>query len=117
MLIRSTPTDYRGTRFRSLLERDWASAFTWAGLDWVYEPIVFFRERRRYTPDFQIGPRAVFVETKGDPTLLNRNIYLCNHPLIFILGSPRAYQVLLFLPGSRGARCASWEDAYERAST
>lgn len=61
MVVRSIPTDYGGTRFRSRLEARWAALFDRAGWRWSYEPNDF----DGYIPDFVLHFRVpLLVEVK-----------------------------------------------------
>lgn len=66
MAIQSIPTWYRGTKFRSRLEADWAATFDFYDITWEYEPdAVTFREGIRYLPDFHLTAQRIWVEVKG----------------------------------------------------
>jgi hypothetical protein len=57
--VRSYPTSYNGSRFRSRLEARWAAFFDLIGWRWTYEPF----DADGYVPDFQIhGPTGLLVE-------------------------------------------------------
>lgn len=61
MSVRSIPTTYRSTRFRSRLEARWACFFDLIGWRWTYEPF----DAGGYIPDFLIhGDRPFVVEVK-----------------------------------------------------
>lgn len=68
---RPEPTEYRGVRFRSRLESEWARFFDALGLTWEYEPESFTidagaGDTARYTPDFRVvTPRGTaWIEVK-----------------------------------------------------
>jgi hypothetical protein len=64
--ITAVPTTYRGTRFRSTLEADWAATFDSMGWYWEYEPIaVALLNGERYRPDFYLPGQRVWCEVKG----------------------------------------------------
>lgn len=60
--IKSIPTLYKGTHFRSRLEAKWAAWFDLVGWNWIYEPI----DLEGWAPDFSIegyrGP--IYCEVK-----------------------------------------------------
>lgn len=62
----SVPTVYRGTRFRSRLEADWAREFDALGMEWRYEPKLFnFHNGAAYLPDFYLPGQRIFVECRA----------------------------------------------------
>jgi hypothetical protein len=64
--IRPKPGAWRGVRYDSQLERDWAATFTMWGVEFVYHPgWVALEGGVRYEPDFQLEGDVVF-EVKGD---------------------------------------------------
>lgn len=66
MPVRATPTWYRGTRFRSTLEADWAATFDEFGWYWEYEPVaVQLADGTNYRPDFYLKSQSVWCEVKG----------------------------------------------------
>lgn len=76
-MIKSHPTSYAGTMFRSRLEAKWAAFFDLLGWQWQYEPI----DLNGWTPDFAIqgqeGPTYVEVkpiEWTGDHDANNRQV-------------------------------------------
>ncbi len=61
--IKSKPTVYNGTKFRSRLEARWACFFDLLGWRWQYEPF----DLQGWTPDFIVygkDSRFIFVEIK-----------------------------------------------------
>jgi hypothetical protein len=63
--IEATPTKYKGVRFRSRLEAQWAVFWDELGVKWEYEPLTFkFLDGKQYTPDFWIVDLALWVEIK-----------------------------------------------------
>lgn len=66
MSIRAIPKWYRGTRFRSTLEADWACTFDALGWAWQYEPVgVDLSDGTWYRPDFYLPSQRVWAEVKG----------------------------------------------------
>lgn len=64
--ITAVPTSYRGTRFRSTLEADWAATFDSMGWYWQYEPsAVKLLNGELYRPDFCLPGQRVWCEVKG----------------------------------------------------
>jgi hypothetical protein len=59
--IRSHPTVYRGTNFRSRLEAQWAAFFDLIRWSWVYEPF----DTDNWIPDFLIQGEAPFLVEVG----------------------------------------------------
>lgn len=65
-MIRSVPTWYKGTRFRSTLEADWACTFDAMGWQWQYEPeALLLSTGVMYRPDFYLPSQRVWCEVKG----------------------------------------------------
>jgi hypothetical protein len=61
--IKSKPTIYNGTKFRSRLEARWGCFFDLLGWNWQYEPF----DLHGWTPDFIVygkNSRFIFVEIK-----------------------------------------------------
>lgn len=66
MSITAIPVTYRGTRFASTLEADWASTFDELGWAWEYEPLgVLLPDGERYRPDFWLPAHRTWCEVKG----------------------------------------------------
>lgn len=66
MTIRPIPTVYRGIKFASTLEADWAAMFDHLGWAWQYEPVgVQLEDGQRYRPDFYLPSQRVWAEVKG----------------------------------------------------
>lgn len=65
--IPAHPTTYRGQRYRSTLEADWAATFDALGLGWErrYESIAVTVAGMGYLPDFLLYYQRVWVEVKG----------------------------------------------------
>jgi hypothetical protein len=66
--VRPLITTYRGTRFRSRLEAQWAVFFDHLGIAWDYEPQGYLVDGKAYLPDFALtgiyGERRVLAEVK-----------------------------------------------------
>lgn len=82
-MIKPVPTWYRGTRFRSTLEADWACTFDAMGwTEWQYEPeALTLSTGELYRPDFYLPPQRVWCEVKGPhnervnkPTQLHKDL-------------------------------------------
>lgn len=67
-------TIYKGYRFRSRLEARWAVFFDSAGIEWQYEVQGYEVDGYRYLPDFYLPKDECWVEVKGDPTGLHKDI-------------------------------------------
>lgn len=64
--IRARPTVYRGTRFASTLEADWAATFESLNWYWEYEPVaVTVGDGVTYRPDFWLPTLRTWCEVKG----------------------------------------------------
>ena len=64
--IKSHPTKYRGTLFRSRLEARWAAFFDLAGWKWEYEPL----DLHGWTPDFFVEFRCGHSDCSPTHSLL-----------------------------------------------
>lgn len=97
MNIIAIPMNYRGTRFRSTLEADWAATFDWYEIYWEYEPIaITLSDGTQYRPDFYLPECHIWCEVKGPlderiekPRLLNRDLWsddwLEREPFVVVL--------------------------------
>ncbi|TQS30021.1 hypothetical protein [Microbispora sp. KK1-11] len=78
MTLQAIETQYSGCRFRSRLEARWAVFFDTLGIPWEYEPQGYLigpeDNRRPYLPDFYLPGIGTWVEVKGDPMGLDRNL-------------------------------------------
>jgi hypothetical protein len=63
--IQAVPVTYRGTRFRSTLEANWAATFDQYGWRWEYEPVALSVGGESYLCDFYLPDQRVFCEVKG----------------------------------------------------
>lgn len=64
--IRAVPRSYRGVRFRSTLEADWAATLTHLDIAWQYEPeAVTLPSGELYRPDFYLPECETWLEVKG----------------------------------------------------
>lgn len=65
-MIKPIPMEYRGTRFRSTLEADWAATFDSLDWYWQYEPMaVEVATGQAYLCDFHLPTQRVWCEVKG----------------------------------------------------
>lgn len=116
MSIRPIPTWYRGERFNSTLEADWASTFDWFGWEWEYEPHgILVEDNVWYRPDFYLPTQRVWAEVKGPhnqridkpsklQAALSRDSFDWDADLVVILRPPR--------PGKGvGGETSWWEHA------
>ena len=63
--IEATPTEYRGIKFASRLEADWAATFDHLDMSWQYEPCSYRIGNENYIPDFYLDTQHVWAEVKG----------------------------------------------------
>lgn len=64
--VRAMPTEYRGIRFASTLEADWAATFDDLRISWSYEPIALrLSDGQIYRCDFWLRAQRVWCEVKG----------------------------------------------------
>lgn len=64
--VRAVPQTYRGTRFRSTLEADWAATLDALNIAWQYEPeAVELPSGEFYRPDFYLPQCTTWLEVKG----------------------------------------------------
>lgn len=65
-MIKPLPVKYRGVRFASTLEADWAATFDRYGIYWEYEPVaVELPDGTPYRPDFYLPALRTWCEVKG----------------------------------------------------
>lgn len=67
--MKSIPTEYAGSRFRSRLEARWAAFFDLAGWDWDYEPF----DLEGWCPDFCLHMDGADVLVEVKPVQLVRH--------------------------------------------
>lgn len=68
--IRPLPVTYRGVRFASTLEADWAATLDTYGITWSYEPMaVRLSDGQVYRCDFWLKAQRVWLEVKGPHNL------------------------------------------------
>lgn len=68
-------TEYAGYRFRSRLEARWAVFFDAIGMKWKYEIQGYETDDgARYLPDFYLPNDKIWVEVKGDPEGLRKDV-------------------------------------------
>lgn len=76
-MLKSIPTVYNGTTFRSRLEARWAYYFDLLGLKWYYEYEGFvLNDGTKYVPDFYI-PGFGYIEIKPDNGVTEESIRKC----------------------------------------
>ena len=64
--IKAIPTVYKGVKFRSKLEAQWAKFFDSVGIEWAYEQEgCQFEDGTKYLPDFYLPESKQFFEVKG----------------------------------------------------
>lgn len=64
--IKAIPTEYKGVKFRSKLESNYAKLFDYFGMNWMYEVEGYqFPDGTWYLPDFYFPDQDLFVEVKG----------------------------------------------------
>jgi len=113
--INSIPTTYRGIRFASTLEADWAATFDYFGWAWQYEPVgVQLDDGQWYRPDFYLPTQRVWAEVKGPhneridkASVLQQNLpgdaFEWDADLVVVLRPPR--------PGTSTGERTWWENA------
>lgn len=116
MTIRPIPTWYRGERFNSTLEADWACTFDWFGWKWEYEPHgILIDDNTWYRPDFYLPTQRIWAEVKGPhnqridkpsklQAALSRDSFEWDVDLVVVLRPPQPGK------GGGGETC-QWEDA------
>lgn len=63
---KALPISYKGIRFRSRLEADWALTLDTLGITWQYEPEGFeLSDGSCYSPDFWLPSARAWLEVKG----------------------------------------------------
>ena len=64
--VRAVPMTYRGARFRSTLEADWAATLDALRIVWEYEPEALrLPSGEYYRPDFYLPKTRTWLEVKG----------------------------------------------------
>jgi hypothetical protein len=64
--IKAVPLAYKGIKFRSSLEADWAATFDDLGIFWQYEPLTIqLPSGQMYLPDFYLPHLHTWAEVKG----------------------------------------------------
>lgn len=91
--IKAKPTTYKGIKFRSKLEAQWAAFFDLVNIKWLYEPEKF----NQWEPDFLIyGQKPIYVEVK--PFLTEDIITEYKVKCRDIYRSPDAHVILITTP-------------------
>lgn len=114
MSIRPIPTVYRGVRFASTLEADWAATFDFFGWKWQYEPEgLQLEDGQWYRPDFYLPAQRVWCEVKGPhneriskpaslQSSLDYDAFDWESELVVVLRPPE--------PSGVGGEAAQWEN-------
>lgn len=64
--IKAIPTKYKGIKFRSKLEAQWAKFMDRICMKWIYEPEGYeFEDGTKYLPDFYLPDAEQYLEVKG----------------------------------------------------
>lgn len=107
-MLTALPTTYRGTRFRSTLEADWAATFDHLGWYWEYEPVALdLGAGMLYLPDFRLPGQRAWVEVKGPH---DEGLDKTRQVLRTITAGHRGDLVLVARPAGPG-NVASWHSA------
>ena len=99
-MIRGIKTEYKGVVFKSRLEAKWAKFFDSNGIEWEYESVRFKSGAVRYTPDFALFGRRIYVEIKPSMSYAepkeNFGMYLCQrlYPTLQVYGNPQKHVVM-----------------------
>ncbi len=111
-----TKVAYKGYTLKSKHEYAWAHYFETRRIPWEYEPM-HFGAGYKYTPDFRVYNRDLFVEVKSYSGVLKNRITRCPHPLIIIFGLPERCYMHVMRSGSTGLESGhslSWDQAVAR---
>lgn len=101
---------------RSKVERIWAQHFSRSGLHWKYE-LVTFGKKERYTPDFYIIEKDIFIEIKVEYGRRLNQFHLCQWPLLLIFGTPDRHYAYFKQRGATDfdrTRMTNWRVALDR---
>lgn len=88
--IEAIPTEYKGIKFRSKLEANYAKLFDYFDMNWMYEVEGYqFQDGTWYLSDFYFPDQDLFVEVKGIMSELDEHkIDLLNQVKPVIVGFP-----------------------------
>lgn len=95
---------YKGIKFRSKLEAQWAKFFDSYGIKWCYEPEGFkFSDGTTYLPDFYLPESKSFFEVKG---------FMCDKDIhkIKMLISEGNVPVIVGYSNGEFEACDNWGD-------
>ena len=112
-MLAAVPVTYRGTRFRSTLESNWAATFDEWRWHWEYEPVALYTgDGEPYLCDFYLPSQRVWCEVKGPhDERLHKAVSLARtlrvDPAEWTVAAPI---VVLLRPPGPGDR-ATWEPA------
>lgn len=108
--VSSVPLTYRGVRYRSHLEADWAAMFDSLDIYYQYEPEPLrLPSGAKYDPDFFVPNQHLYAEAKGAH---NERLWKPQElaaALDVMIGWKQYMVVVLRAPGPGGL--ASWESA------
>ena len=111
-IIPSRPTDYKGQRFNSRLEAQWAVFFDCHGIERVYEPYPLrLPSGVTYLPDFFLPQLSTWFEVKGP-----LDAQTCAKPLK-LYGSVEKYGQRIVIGSSKGIVRVPFRDSDGRQST
>lgn len=100
--IKSIPTIYRGTEFRSKLESEWAKHFDELGIEWEYEKQTYLVGGMYYLPDFFIKNWIIEIKPTS-PT--SEEKFKCRHLSIW-------KNTALFAGHPNNAQVWMWQNGY-----
>lgn len=103
----SIPTEYKGIRFRSKLEADWARFFDGQKIKWEYEPTGIYVGDQFTLCDFHLPEVRQWFEVKGVWTEAESEKYLAFADAI----DPED----LFVGGPHGLLAGTWDGNWEAA--
>lgn len=116
-MIQSIPTWYRGIRFASTLEADWAATFDDWGVFWQYEPEgIRLPSGVNYRPDFHLPAQKVWCEVKGPHNARISKAAELQEALVAETGTEwefGSYLVVILRPPGPGDT-AQWEGSLPR---
>jgi hypothetical protein len=112
--ITAVPTYYRGIKFRSNLEADWAATFDSWHWDWQYEPAaVELRNGELYRPDFCLPAQRVWCEVKGPHNERLEKAVLLQETLSYDAYDWESWLVVILRPAGPGDT-AVWHGTNEQ---
>jgi hypothetical protein len=106
--MRSIPTHFCVTKYRSRLETKWARFFRTLSIAIEYEPGLYRLSRGSYLPDFWLPRMQIFIEIKPrggseEPSRYKQLALISQYPVLCIKGDPLPgnYLVRLYTPERR----------------